>query len=85
MHVEGVVLSPEYKISPITLSGLEIILKARFTIAEVKSKHLYHLKELIKEYYEPVTNILQSDNGKNYINIMEQHSEEKREENLEMY
>ena len=83
--MEGVFLSPKYKISPITLSSFEIILKAIVTIAEVKSKYLHHLKELSKENYEPVTSIWQSDNGGNCVNIMEQHSEEKHEENLKMH
>lgn len=43
--MEGVVLSPEFKIFPIILSGLEIFLKARFNIAEVKSKYLHHPKK----------------------------------------
>lgn len=47
--MDDVILSPEYQISPIIFSGLEITLRARFTIAEEKSKYLHHLKELIKE------------------------------------
>ena len=54
-HMEGA--------SPIPRGGLKIILKTRFTIAEEKSKHLQHLKELIKDYYEPVTDLLSKRYG----------------------
>ena len=52
----------------------------RFTIAEEKSKYLHHLKELIKDYYEPVTDLRRSNNGENRLNDMDQHSEEEQEE-----
>ena len=77
-RMEGVVLSPEFKASPIPRGGLEIILRTRFTIAEEKSKYLHHLKELIKDYYEPVTELRGSNNGENRLNDIEQHSEEKQ-------
>ena len=73
-RMEGVVLSPEFKASPIPRGGLEIILRTRFTIAEEKSKYLHHLKELIKDYYEPVTELRWSNNGESRIKDMEQHS-----------
>ena len=69
-RMEGVVLSPEFKASPIPRGGLEIILR----------KCLHHLKELIKDYYEPVTDLRRSDNGENRLNDTEQHLEEKQEE-----
>ena len=65
-RMEGVVLSPEFKASPITTSGLEIILRTRFTIAEEKSKYLHHLKELIKGYYEPLTDLRRSNHGEHF-------------------
>lgn len=82
--VEGVALSPEYKISPIPFGGLETILKAIFTTVEVKSKYLNHLKELIKKYYEPLINLGQLVNGEICLSNMEQHSEKKDKDNLEM-
>ena len=78
--IEGVVLSPEFKASPISRGSLQIILRTRFTTAEEKSKYLHYLKELIKDYYEPITNLRRSKNGENHLNDMEQHSEEKQEE-----
>ena len=69
-RMEGVVLSPEFKASPIPRGGLEIILR----------KCLHHLKELIKDYCEPVTDLRRSSNGENRLNDMEQHLEEKQEE-----
>ena len=82
--VEGVALSPEYKISPIPFGGLETILKAIFTTVEVKSKYLNHLKELIKKYYEPLINLGQLHNGEICLSNMEQHAEKKDKDNLEM-
>ena len=79
-RMEGVVLSAEFKASPIPRGGLEINLRTRFTIVEEKSKYLHHLKELIKDYYKPVTDLRRSNNGENCLNAMEQHSEEKQEE-----
>ena len=79
-RMEGVVLSPEFNASPIPRGGLEIILKRRFTIAEEKSKYLHHLKELVKDDYESVTDLRRSNNGENRLNDMEQHSEEKQQE-----
>ena len=66
--------------TPIPRRGLEIILRKRFTIAEEKSKYLHHLKELIKDYYEPVTDLRRSNNGENHLNDMDQHPEEEQEE-----
>ena len=79
-RMEGVVLLSEFKASPTLRGGLEIIVRTRFTIAEEKSKYPHHLKELIKDYYEPVTDLRRSNNGENRLNDMEQHSEEKQEE-----
>ena len=79
-RMEGAVLSLEFKASPIPRGGLEIILRTRLTIAEEKSKYLHHLKELIKDYYESVTDLQRSNIGENRLNNMEQHSEEKQEE-----
>ena len=66
-RMEGAVLSPEFKASPIPRGGLEIILRTRY---------LHHLKELIKDYYEPATDLWWSNNGENRPNDMEQHSEQ---------
>ena len=54
-RLEGIVLSPECKSSPIPKGGLEIILKVKFSIEESCSKVLKRLKELIDEYYDPLS------------------------------
>ena len=78
--MESVVLSLEFKASPIPRGVLKIILRTRFPIVEEKSKYFHHLKELIKDYYEPVNNLQRSNNRENRLNDMEQHSKEKQEE-----
>ena len=55
LYIYGVVLSPECKFSPISKSGLEIILNVKFSIEESCSNVLKRLKELIDEYYDPVS------------------------------
>lgn len=82
--MEGVALSTEYKISPVTFGGLEVLLKAIFAIVEVKSKYLNYLIELIKKYYEPLINLGQLHNGEICLSNMEQHAGKKDKDNLEM-
>ena len=78
--MEGVILPSWFKAFPILRGGLKIILRAKFTIAEEKSKYLHHLKELVKDYYEPATDLRRSNNGENCLNDMEQHLKKKQEE-----
>ena len=41
-------------------------------------------KKLIKENYEPVTNLRRIDYGENCLNIMEQHSKERHKDHVEV-
>ena len=54
-RLAGIVLSPECKSSPIPKGGLETILKVKFSIEDSYRKVLKRLKELIDEYYDPVS------------------------------
>ena len=78
-RVESVVLSLKYKMFPIPSGGSEIIIRARLTMADEKTT-----KKLIKENYEPVTNLRRIDYGENCLNIMEQHSKERHKDHVEV-